>query len=104
MSATTETTTAETSYIIYKFVCLKTRYGSEHNLNSMVRVVFSSLPNLHKKKKPCLLPESDTSDPLVPKVPQNRRGRRPPSSESHECTVEHVHKALLPALDDIRPI
>jgi hypothetical protein len=59
-----------------------------------------SPPILPKKKKPCLLPESDTKDPLVPKSPRNRLGRRPPSSEPRECTVDHDHKALLPPLDE----
>ncbi len=58
-------------------------------------------PNL-PKKKPCLLPESDTADPLIPKVPRNRLGRRPPSSEPRECMVENTHKALLPPLDEVK--
>jgi hypothetical protein len=48
-------------------------------------------------------PESDTADPLVPKAPRNRRGRRLPSSDPRECTVEHARKALLPPLDEAKP-
>jgi hypothetical protein len=44
-------------------VGLKLRHGIEHNLNSTDRGVLSSQPT--QKKKPCLLPESNTVAPLV---------------------------------------
>jgi hypothetical protein len=59
------------------------------------------LPPPPQEKKQRLLPESDTADLLVPKAPRNRRKRRPPSSEPRECTVEHVHKDLLPPSDEV---
>jgi hypothetical protein len=52
------------------------------------------------KKQNCLLPEPDTFDSLIPKVPRNRRWRRPPSSDPREITVEHAHKVLLPPCDE----
>jgi hypothetical protein len=67
----------------------------------MGRGAFSSQPT--QKTKPCLLPESDTTDPLVPKASRNRHGRRTLSSEPRECTVEHVHEGLLPPLDEAKP-
>ena len=56
----------------------------------------SSLPHLTKKKTmspPRLEPKN--VDPLVPKTPQNRRGKDPQHQNPREITVEHVHKALL---------
>ncbi len=65
------------------------------------RLLFPSPIPPTQKKNHCLLPESDTADPLVPKTPRNRHRRRPPSSEPCEITVENAHKALLPPSDEV---
>ena len=65
--------------------------------------VFSSQPTQNRNHVSCQNPTLSDYGPLVPKTPQNRRGRRPPSSETHECTVDHAHNDLHPPLDETNP-
>ncbi len=73
----TTTKTYDTEHKYINLGCLKTRHTVKHNSNSMGRGAFSSHPRYHPPKKRATVSYHNPT----PKAPQNRRGRRPSSSD-----------------------
>ncbi len=94
--------TYDTEHEYINLDCLKSRQTLKHNSNSMGRGVVSSHPRYHPtKKRTTDSHQNPTQTFSSSKHPRTDPGEDPHPQMTHEITVEHAQKALLPPCDEV---